>query len=127
MTWKDCWKGPKKFNKFMLSFLYLYKEMVKFGPIFEENESVVDRKQGARRDKQRVPCKYNRSVGCNAAKSDAAFEAIMDKVSKKITAKWKTSSVKDLHQKSCIHHDLYQSITDGMKELKEAMMEIAQQ
>jgi hypothetical protein len=43
-TWKD-WKRPKKFNKFMMSYLYLCQEMIKFGPIFKENVSVVEGKQ----------------------------------------------------------------------------------
>jgi hypothetical protein len=80
--------------------------MVKFGPIFEENVSVVEGKEDDRREKQRVPHKYNRPVGRDAAKSDVAFEAITDKVSKKITAELKTLSATDLHQKSHNQHDL---------------------
>jgi hypothetical protein len=66
-------------------------------------------------------------VGCDAAKSDITFEAITNKVSKKITAELKTSSATVLHQTNHNQHDLSQSITNGMKELKEAMMEMAQQ
>lgn len=66
-------------------------------------------------------------VGCHTAKTYIAFEAITDKVSKKVTAKYKTPSVTYHHQKNCNQNDFSHSIPNGMKESEEALIETTQQ
>ena len=122
--WKG-WKGPKRFDEFMKSYLWLI-EQPRFASIFEL-ERTTDPNE-SKKQKKKVPVRSKRPEGRDSAKHAHAINAIKDKITEEVSNELSHfSSIKYIPSSGeASNLNFAQSIKDGMKELKDGMVEMAQ-
>ena len=129
-TWKD-WKGPKRFEEFMLSYLWL-QDQPRFASLFEQDKAIDAEEPDATASKRRkkmstkVPVGSTRPQGRDSAKHANVISAVTEHIAKQVSTELNLSSGCGNTYEEEQRQSFARSIKDGMKDLKDGIMEMAQ-